>query len=948
MRFITKTHRSPIGGLLFALIGVGVLLAAPSAHATRTIAGTWQNTYPASLSYANSGCVLCHNTPSGTGGFNPYGVDVFLEGIAGAEGINSDGDPGSCTNLDEINASTQPAWTPPLPDYIDPSWITGLLDPADPCGGNFPPDVINPGDQLDAENTAVSLQIDATDADGDDLSYSALGLPPGLGINATSGLISGTVSFTAVTHPDLTIDYNVEVTVDDGTDPTIVGFVWTVDDVNRDPIALDDSDTTTPNTAVNVDVLANDSDPDPEDVVTVDSVGNPSNGSAANNGDSVTYTPDTDFTGTDTFSYTITDGFGGSATATVTVTVEGQIGGPDVTNPGPQQNTETDTVSLQIVAIDPDDDPLTYSIVAPDILPPDLTIDPNTGLISGTVSYDAVIHPDTQLSYTVTVEVSDGINPAVPVTFGWTIDDLNRDPVAVDDSDTTPRDTAVTISVLDNDSDADGDTLSIPNNGLTNPQNGTVATDGTTVTYTPDALFVGTDSFDYTVEDGFGGSATATVTVVVSEGEAPIAVDDVYSTAFETSLTVPAPGVLANDSDPDGDALIAVQQTDPSNGTATLDADGSFTYTPNGGFSGPDSFTYVANDGFLDSNVATVTINVDEPPPGNECPVVDNPGDQTNDETDEVSLQIDASDPDGDTLSYSATGLPPILMIDASTGEIMNVVSYEAVQHPDLEAVYTVTVAVSDGDPACDQDPISSVSFDWTVNDVNRDPVAVDDNATTDLNTPVTVDVLANDDDPDGDELTVAGVGEPLNGTAEVNNDGTVTYTPNTGFLGEDDFVYTIEDGFGGTGQATVTIMVVDPGTGEDPDVFLTRVRAPSVLNLRTDRETERTITVFGGGDTIEQEATVTLVGTWDGDGLEVEIEPESVTETVVPGRRETRFSFEVELECERSGSYEVTWTAIIDADENSDPTNDTAVAETDVECRGRGQGGKKRGHDDD
>jgi len=98
-----------------------------------------------------------------------------------------------------------------------------------------PPDVTNPGVQRDTENTTRSLQVVASD-DDDTLSYGAIGLPPGLGINASSGLISGTVSFTAVNHPATIFDYNVEVKVSDGTAAATVSFVWTLDDLNRAPI----------------------------------------------------------------------------------------------------------------------------------------------------------------------------------------------------------------------------------------------------------------------------------------------------------------------------------------------------------------------------------------------------------------------------------------------------------------------------------------------------------------------------------------------------------------------------------------------------------------------------------------------------------------------------------------------------------------------------------------
>jgi hypothetical protein len=135
----------------------------------------------------------------------------------------------------------------------------------------------------------------------------------------------------------------------------------------------------------------------------------------------------------------------------------------------------------------------------------------------------------------------------------------------------------------------------------------------------------------------------------------------------------------------------------------------------------------------------------------------------------------------------------------------------------------------------------------------------------------------------------------------------------------------------------------------ETADVFLTRINVPSQLNLRDD-EKELRLRVFGDGDTIEQEATVTLTATVEGadeEGVEVEIEPESRTKTLVPGGRDTRFDFEAEVECEESGSYEITWTATIEAAENVDPTNDTVEAVTRVQCRGD-DGGKKKGKDED
>jgi VCBS repeat-containing protein len=97
--------------------------------------------------------------------------------------------------------------------------------------------------------------------------------------------------------------------------------------------------------------------------------------------------------------------------------------------------------------------------------------------------------------------------------------------------------------------------------------------------------------------------------------QAPTANDDSYSTQQDVNLTVNAPGVLANDSDPNNDPLTAALDSGPSNGVVTLNSDGSFTYTPNSGFSGADSFTYHATDGSLSSNSATVTITVNPTSP---------------------------------------------------------------------------------------------------------------------------------------------------------------------------------------------------------------------------------------------------------------------------------------------------------------------------------------------
>jgi VCBS repeat-containing protein len=173
--------------------------------------------------------------------------------------------------------------------------------------------------------------------------------------------------------------------------------------------------------------------------------------------------------------------------------------------------------------------------------------------------------------------------------------------------------------VLANDGDPDGDALTAAVGS--GPSHGTLTLSANgSFTYTPAANFHGSDSFTYRASDGDLASDAATVAITVtSVNDAPTAGNDGYSTAEDTPLTVPSPGVLANDVDPDGDALTAAVASGPAHGTVALNGNGSLTYTPAVNFNGSDSFTYRASDGTLTSGLATVAITVT---PVNDAPAV--------------------------------------------------------------------------------------------------------------------------------------------------------------------------------------------------------------------------------------------------------------------------------------------------------------------------------------
>lgn len=185
-------------------------------------------------------------------------------------------------------------------------------------------------------------------------------------------------------------------------------------------------------------------------------------------------------------------------------------------------------------------------------------------------------------------------------------------PVAVDDVFEVNEDNILVVrgaGVLANDTDPNGDTLTA--SLVDRPANGSVNlnSDGT-FTYTPRADFSGTDHFTYRVTDGFDyGNATVTITVN-SVADAPVSAAESYTVDQDRVLTISSAGVLTNDTDADGDVLTAILVDDVAHGTLVLNADGSFTYTPQAGYFGSDHFTYVADDGSLQSEVTTVHIDV--------------------------------------------------------------------------------------------------------------------------------------------------------------------------------------------------------------------------------------------------------------------------------------------------------------------------------------------------
>ena len=398
----------------------------------------------------------------------------------------------------------------------------------------------------------------------------------------------------------------------------------------------------------------------------------------------------------------------------------------------------------------------------------------------------------------------------------------NTAPEAVDDQFALDLDSVDnTLDVLANDSDADGDALTLASVG--SPDNGQVVISGDLLLYTPAAGFVGSDSFSYTVQDGFGGQAQANVSVFISDpNQAPAAADDAATTEADQPVSI---AVLANDSDPDGDTLTIATFTQPMNGSVQQEGD-RLVYTPAAGFSGMDSFSYTATDGRGGEAQASVSVTVNDPnqPPS----LTDDTAVTEVEQPVSIAVLANDSDPDGDILSIATFSQP------------MN----GSVQQEGDSLVYTPAVGFSGMDSfsytATDgRGGEAQASVSVTVNDPNQGPTAADDAATTEIEQPVSIAVLANDSDPDGDTLSIALFSQPMNGSVQQNGDSLV-YTPAMGFTGTDSFSYTATDGRGGEAQASVSITVNDPNqapTAAD-DAATTQIDQPvSIAVLANDND---------------------------------------------------------------------------------------------------------------
>ncbi|MFV5216199.1 Ig-like domain-containing protein, partial [Azonexus caeni] len=791
------------------------------------------------------------------------------EGVAGQWGtltLNADGSyryqPNDAAQGLDDGESRQDVFSYTVSDAAGLTSTTTLTITV--TGVNDGPVAVDDSKQI-PEDTPVILPVLANDSDvdGDALTITQInGQSVTVGQAVTLSSATGSTIGTVTVNGDGTVTFDPEpnfngpvdftYTVTDGTASDVANVHLVVDDVNDPPVARDNLVEGDEDTPVTFDPRSNDSDDD-GDPLTITEV----NGTAidANNpvvltqgviemnaDGTLSFTPNANYNGTFTFEYTVDDGRGGSDTATVEMKINA-VNDPSVLAADTKTVFEDSVASGNVLANDSDlDDTLTVA---------SFTVNGATVNAGETVTLANIgkltIGSDGEYTFTPVAnwngsvpQVTYTTNTGSTSTLDITVTPLDDTPAASDDTARTEEDRSVVIDVLANDRDVDGDPLTITQvNGTAIAVGSPVAVANGEVRLTadgklefaPSANYHGPVDFTYTVTDGRTPVQANVHVDVTPVNDAPVANDDRVTMLEDEPKTI---NVLGNDSDIDGDKLTITEINGTAitvgvplavtNGTVTVNGDGTVTFDPDPGYNGGASFTYTVSDGTA-TDTATVTIDVGGV---NDAPVAAPDAGTTDEDTvlnvaaaDGVILGAGAdTDVDGDSLQVSGVAFGGALgkVGEGVAGQWGTLTlnadgSYryqpnEAAQGLDdgesRQDVFTYTVS----DPA---GLTSTTTLTITVTGVNDGPVAVDDSKQIPEDTPVILPVLANDSDVDGDTLTITHInGQPVTvgqvvtlstttggaiGTVTLNADGTVTFDPEANFNGPVDFTYTVTDG---------------------------------------------------------------------------------------------------------------------------------------------------------
>jgi hypothetical protein len=554
------------------------------------------------------------------------------------------------------------------------------------------------------------------------------------------------------------------------------------------------------------------SDPD-GDTLTYNVVTGPSHGRLSGKAPKLTYTPQPNFNGKDSFTFNVNDGTVDGVPVTVLIMVKA-VNDPPTANDDSVTTQEDTLVSITLAGCDPDGDVLSYSVVKDPShgslsgTGPNLTYTPNANY-NGSDSFLFKVNDGTVDSATATVSITlKPVNdPPTASYVGATVQ--NNPPVAKDDSVTTEEDTPVSITLDGSDPDEDELSYTV----VESPSHGSLSGTAPNVTYTPKPNFNGSDSFTFKVSDETTQSDAAIVSItVMSANDTPNAKDDSARTLEDTPIK--AIDVLGNDTDADDDQLTTSAVTQGRNGSVTINADNTLSYSPKANFYGTDSFTYTISDGKGGTDKATVNVKVkavNDAPTANDERV-------TTQEDKSVSITLVGNDPDGDSLSYRVVKGPSHGSLKGTAPKLR--------YSPKVNFNGSDSFTFKTNDKKTDS---AAATVSITVKPVNDAPMAYDDSVTTQEDRSVSITLAGGD--ADGDLLTYRVVTKPSNGSLR----GTaprLRYLPKANFNGSDSFTFKVSDKTADSSAATVSITVKavnDAPTANDGRVTTQEDRSVSI-----------------------------------------------------------------------------------------------------------------------
>ncbi len=570
-------------------------------------------------------------------------------------------------------------------------------------------------------------------------------------------------------------------------------------------------------------VLSNDTDPN-NDSFSVDEtfMVAPTHGQLllATDG-SFSYVPDANFNGVDQFQYQAIDSLGATSTATVTLVINSEPDNPVAQNDAYQfSKNKLFEVTVQNGLLIND-----FNIEAGDL-------SVNTTAINATQNGELTLNADGSFTYqpdlgfigvdsfTYSISNEQGLTATAQVTLSES--GVNTFPEANDDQYTLDEDSSASLlDVLANDTDADGDTITISNIENTAGEAAIVAGK---IQFTPPANFSGEIVLTYTITDGYStgnegiNDRTASVTITVTPvNDAPTANTD--SATMNEDAPALLVNVLANDSDIDGDTLVITAAT-ADRGSASV-VDNKIQYTPAPNTNGTAIINYTISDGNGGTATTNLTITII---PVNDAPIA-NADSATIDEDAApilVNVLANDSDVDGDSLTISAAS--------ANIGSV-SVVGNQIQYTPaaDDNGLATVTYTVSDNNGGA-----STATLTITITPVNDAPIANADTATMDEDAaPILINVLANDSDVDGDSLSISAASADIGSASVVGNQIQYTAAANTNGLAT--VTYTVSDNNGGTNTATVAITITvvnDAPVANNDTATMSEDAAPILINV--------------------------------------------------------------------------------------------------------------------